>query len=306
MKIDLTSGINFEIGGELGKYKTLPLETLIEISKSFQDLVINIARHDVKTETSLDLNLFKLELANFSPGSAIPTFIYTPRIQSTLTDYELQRKQVDQSLDQILDISNTGDYLKIINFYPDAVTRNEIVEGVFNFRKSFGKSPVYVVDFDKQRRPTIVYKLHRFKPAVRDKLITKVEEISKIDKVYEPIVKYKVSFDDLGIKHTKKLFQVDEHGEVTYKVQRVKVENRVYILHSPLLNQIEKEDNYYVIRNLLLDIVATGKTQMEAEMSFGEEFDYVYRNYNSYSDDQLTDRLKRIKIFINNMVNKIE
>ena len=307
MKINLTEGISFEISGELGKYHTLPIDRLIEISKNFQDLINKIARHNVKTDETIVLDLFKLELSKFNPGSAIPTFIFTPRIQTTISDYQNQRMQVEKGLDEIFNVCNSGDYSGIIKLYPDTSSRNDIVEGVYNFRRSFGKSPVQVVNLDQDQKSTPVYRLEIFKPSVRNDLITEILEPSTIEYVIEPIVKYKESIDSMGhVSNKKKIMRIDEHADIAYVVEQIQVEGRKYELHAPLLNLIKKEEDYLVIENPQLGIIATGRDQTEAETNFAEEFDYVYRNYNSYSDEQLTKRLQRIKLFINNMVNKIE
>lgn len=65
----------------------------------------------------------------------------------------------------------------------------------------------------------------------------------------------------------------------------------------------DKVDNCYVISNDQLDIIATGKTQKEAENNFNEDFNFLYIRLNSLNDNQLSERLISIKSILNNIVD---
>lgn len=304
-KISLTSGINFEIGGEIGKYNTLPIESLIKISEKLQELVFNIARFDINIEDTLNLNLFKLELSNFTPGSAIPTFVYTPRIQTTLTDYIKQRELVDNSLEKIFTIGQSGDYSQLLDIYHSPVVRNKMLNSVFEFRNSFGRSPVSIVEKLNGGKPQKLYEIKVFKASVKDQLLIKIEVPLGDAEIFEPVIKYQDTISPAGKKTRKTLLKYDEHGEITFKTEAIKVKNKTYILYHPLLNQVEKEEGYIIIRNNWLDLIGTGENQMEAEQNFSEEFDFLYNSLNSYGQDQLSDRLNRVKNFINMFVKQI-
>ena len=56
----------------------------------------------------------------------------------------------------------------------------------------------------------------------------------------------------------------------------------------------------------MLDIIGTGETEDEAEISFAQEFDYIYNRFNELDDSQLTERIKNIKLFANYLVKSIE
>ena len=102
MAIDLQKGISIKIEGELGKFQTLPVESLIKIAESLQELVMSIAKYDLPTDEAIDLNNFKLELADFQKGSAIPSFVLTQRVQAiTTSDYQNQREEVAKKLNSL-------------------------------------------------------------------------------------------------------------------------------------------------------------------------------------------------------------
>jgi hypothetical protein len=71
-------------------------------------------------------------------------------------------------------------------------------------------------------------------------------------------------------------------------------------------NLYDNLDKFYTIKSDLLDIIGTGLTQKEAEENFAEEFDYIYKTYNSLTKNQLSERLIRIKKILNLLINKIE
>src|SRR5690606_34540321 len=98
MAIDLEKGISLKIEGELGKYQTLPIDALIKIAESLQELIVSIAKHDLPSDQAIDLNNFKLELTDFQKGSSIPSFVLTPRIQPVISNYEIQRNEVSIKL----------------------------------------------------------------------------------------------------------------------------------------------------------------------------------------------------------------
>lgn len=73
-----------EVGGEIGKNNTLPVDYLVELAKKLQALILEIASYDLPTDQSIVLENFKLELKTFKKGSAIPGFIFTPRVQEVV------------------------------------------------------------------------------------------------------------------------------------------------------------------------------------------------------------------------------
>jgi hypothetical protein len=307
MQVDLNKGVNLRVEGEIGKYNTLPVEYLVKLAENLQRLLQDIANHQLEVEGAIDLDNFKIELAGFKIGSAIPEFIFTPRIKTvTSGDVLLQRNFVNSKFDNYLKIAHKGDYSEIKKIIPQASTRNIIVEDLYSFATTFGNSPVSVVEL-KGKKITPLYKINKFKQDVKERLITKIIKQEAEKEEYDAVAKIKVTRQGGKIikKTAKEIFDT-KHGEPGIPFDTIVFGNRVYELDFPLRCKLEKEDDYYVIESEMIDIVGTGKTIDEAEASFFEEFHYVYNRYNQLSNLKLGERAKRIKTILNSMVKNIE
>lgn len=306
MQVDLTKGFNLRVEGEIGKFNTLPIEYLVKLAENLQKFLQDIAKHQLEVDGAIDLDNFKVELAGFTIGSAIPQFIFTPRIKAvTSGDVFSQRKFVNAKFDSYLKVANKGNYSEIKTLIPQAATRNIVVEDLYSFTNTFGNSPISVVDV-KKGKVVPIYKINKFKFEVKEKLITRISESQESKEEYEAVAKIKVVKKGGKVtKSTKDVFDT-KHGEPGYTTEVIVYENVSYILAFPLRCKIEKEDSYYVIQSEMLDIVGTGKSIEQAEKNFSEEFHFVYNRYNQLSENKLSDRIKRIKTIINSLVLKIE
>src|SRR5437773_2187308 len=111
MPIDLTKGFNLRVEGEIGKFNTLPIEHLVKLAENLQKLLQNIAKHQLEVEGAIDLDNFKVELSGFKIGSAIPEFVFTPRVKTvTSGDIFEQRTFVNDKFDSYLRVADKGDY----------------------------------------------------------------------------------------------------------------------------------------------------------------------------------------------------
>lgn len=179
MKIDLNSGAFIEIVGELGKYNSLPIDILIKLAQDFQELVYTLAKYDLPANESIDLNNFKIELVGFTKGSAVPKFAYSPRNENKSgQNWQVHRNAVNEKFEKLVEVSNTGDYGKIIELYPEPIKRNPIVENLYSFVNNFGNAPVSFVDYDEvNEKITPLYKINRFKPALKKEMTSEYVEI---------------------------------------------------------------------------------------------------------------------------------
>lgn len=294
MKIDLETGLSIKIEGELGKNKTLSIDKLIEIANSLQDLILTVVKYDLSVEKTIDHNNFKIELSDFRGGSAIPTFVLTQNIQTTIHDYKVQRKQLSEKVNNIFSIMDSGNYLSFPEQYPDYLRRNEIVEKVYNFSKSFGNSPVQFGTYDiNNSHFKKAYSPTKFNSTIKDKLIVKAEQDK--NKVEE------MAFAEIKIvqQGKQKRNQVQQivnkvNHSISYSPLEIFVRNKQYIFNYPLRCLFEKDDDTYIIKNELLDIIGTGDTQKKAEENFNEEFDYLYTKLKSLEENQLSNRMKKI------------
>lgn len=306
MQVDLVKGLSLRVEGEIGKYNTLPIEYLVKLAENLQRLLQNIAKHQLEVDGAIDLDNFKVELAGFKIGSAIPEFVFTPRMKAvTSGDVIDQRKFVNNKFESYLKVANKGDYSQIRKIIPQPTTRNIIVEDLYHFATTFGNSPVSVVEI-KRGKIIPIYKINKFKPEIKEKLLTKITESVETKEEYEAVAKIKVIRRGGKItKSTKDIFDT-KHGEPGYAFDTIVFNNKAYILAFPLRCKIEKEEDYYVIQSEMIDIVGTGKTIDHAEKSFSEEFHFVYNRYNELTDKKMGDRSRRIKTILNSLVLKVE
>jgi hypothetical protein len=77
-------------------------------------------------------------LVGFIKGSAVPKFAYSPRSENkTGINWYVHRNMVSDKVKKIIEVSNTGNYRKIIELYPEPIKRNPIVETLYSFVNGF-------------------------------------------------------------------------------------------------------------------------------------------------------------------------
>ncbi len=309
MKIDLNNGAFIEIGGELGKYNSLPIDVLVKIAQHLQDLVYTLAKYDLPSTESIDLNNFKIELVGFKKGSAVPEFAFTPRTENkTGLHWQSHRNTVNEKFEKLVEISNTGDYSKLIELYPEPAKRNPIVEDLYSFANGFGNAPVSFVEYDEiNEKSNPIYKINRFKPALKKDLIGEIHEANEtVAETDEAVGKIKIS--KRGEKTYRKIIDTysGKKFSLEYAPEVIVVGTRKYLLKYPLRCLFAKEENFYVIQSEMLGIIGTGLIQDDAEESFAEEFDYMYQRIGSLDANSLTNHNLLIKNIITQIVEKIE
>ena len=306
MAIDLNTGISIRIGGEIGKHNSLPIEHLIRLSGNLQKLLQDIAAYQLEVDGAIDLSNFKIELSGFNIGSAIPEFIFTPRVKTvTSGDVFQQRTFVSNQFDKYLNIANRGDYTDFKNIIPQAKIRNIIVEDFYSLATTFGNSPVSIVDL-KNGGITFIYKINKFNSSVKAKLITKITESVVNIEQYEAVAKVRVVKRDGKATHTKTDVFDAKHAQPGFSIEIITHNDTTYSLAFPLMCKLEKEEDYFIVQSEILDIVGTGYTIDDAEKNFAEEFHFIYSRYNQVGNKMLSDRLQRIKNIMNSLVVKIE
>ena len=309
MKINLNSGAFIQIGGELGQYNSLPIDTLVKIAQDLQELVFTLAKFDLPSAEPVDMNNFKIELVGFKKGSAIPEFAYSPRVEDkTGIFWQAHRNTVNEKLDKLVEISNTGDYRRIADLYPEPVKRNPIVENLYSFVNGFGSAPVSFVDYDEvNERATPIYKINHFKTAVKKELISEIKEIVEtVAETDDAVGKIKISRRD-GKTYRK---IIDTYSgkkfSLEYAPDMIVAGTNKYILKYPLRCLFEKEEDFFIIQSEMLGIIGTGLTEDEAENSFAEEFEYMYIRLSGLDPKSLTNHNLLIKSIIIQIVEKVE
>jgi hypothetical protein len=309
VKIDLNSGAFIEIGGELGRYNSLPIDVLIKLAQDLQELVYTLAKYDLPTTESIDLNNFIIELVGFSKGSAVPKFAYSPRTENKSGHHwQIHRNTVNEKFEKLVEVSNAGDYSKIIELYPEPIKRNPIVENLYSFVNSCGTSPVSFVDYDEvNEKITPLYKINPFKPAAKKELLSEYVEIKEGDTESTDAVG-KIKIIKKGGKTTRKIIDTYSVNKFSLEYSPVVIiaDNTKYFLKYPLRCLFEKEDNYYIIQSEMLGIIGTGRTDNDAETSFAEEFDYLYKRLQSLNTDSLTNHNQLVKNILTHYIEKFE
>lgn len=308
--VDLTKGISIQVEGEAGKYHTLRVEDLIEIAKNLEKLVLAIAKSDIDTGEAVDWDNFRIELAGFSAGSAVTTWVPTPRIQMPLADLDKQRAVVSDRFEQVMKVADKGHYTDLKKLYPDAVRRNEVVGALYAFRNSVPDAPMALVQLPKKKgaKPRKLYAIKPFRKEVRELLTTKVVEQKKVGKESYAVARLKVLSDAKGNVLSTKRLEVfkKENTAVAWAPPVIVHDGRAYVLRHPLPCIVEHEDKVYAITNPLLGIIGTGADMDQAEASFSEEFDFIYRRYANMPDKKLAPHLVEVKRLLKNLVTDIE
>ena len=191
--------------------------------------------------------------------------------------------------------------------YPDASRRNSVVNKLYDFTNSFGNSPVSIVNYKAKNKIVPIFQIKRFNIDAKKELVTEIVENGKIEKEEHAVASVKLRTNNKG-KTTRIIEQLYKKSATTlsYSPDVIVFENKVYNLHFPLRSSLLKEDDYFVIHNEMLDIIGTGITEDDAEKSFAEEFDFIYKRYNQIEEINLSDKLKKIKYFLNYIVKSIE
>lgn len=299
MQIDLKEGLDIHIEGEIAKNNSLPIDYFVKISTSLQNLILELANNTLAGET-VDPENFKIEISGFFKGSAIPRYEFSPKIQHvTIGDVSKQRDLVNSRLNDLLAISNEGKYTKIKDLYPNANSRNAVVESVYSFIGSFGTAPVAFGKYNPQSKTfKTSYKIKKFTSELRNSLLTDIlEEKATDDSEYmETAAKVKFKIDSKGKLSKPKIQKsfTTPNLKTAWIISEIKINNKEYHI-SNLLAEFEKEDDFYILKSDLLGIMGTGESEEDAKQSFYEEFDYICSTYLALSDKKLSPKLLEVK-----------
>jgi hypothetical protein len=210
---------------------------LVKIAQDLQELIFTLAKYDLPTNEAVDLNNFKIELVGFIKGSAVPKFAYTPRVENkTGLFWQEQRNTVNEKFEKLVAISNSGDYGKIIELYPEPIKRNPVVENLYAFANDFGDAPVSFVEYDEiNEKITPIFKINPFKSAIKKTLTSELIEIVKTaTESGEAVGKIKITKRD-GKTHRKILATYSGNKfSLEYAPSVIMAGTVTYVLKYPL------------------------------------------------------------------------
>ncbi len=309
MKIDLSKGVFIQIGGELGKYNSLPIDSLVKIAQELQNLLFVLAKTDLSSATTIDLNNLKIELTAFKKGSAVPQFAYSQRVENMCGMFwQENRIEVNEKFEKLIEISNTGDYSILAEIYPEPIKRNPIVETLYSFTSSFGNAPVCFIDYlNGGDKITPIYQIRKFKSKVKNNLLGEIKGVEPSVSTIDEVVG-RIKITNKGGKQRQSIveFYSDKEYSLEYAPEIIVFGSVKYILKFPLRCLFEKEEDYYIIQSELLGIIGTAIATDEAQNSFSEEFDFIYNKLNSLEVSELSEHNRFIKTNINHIVDKVE
>ena len=183
------------------------------------------------------------------------------------------------------------------------------MENLYSFVNDFGTAPVNFVEIDEKTEIiTPIFKINRFKPASKKVLITEIKDSSKLESETDEGVG-KIKITRKGGKVIRKIMDYYSKSKFSleYAPNLLIIGQTKYHLKYPLRCLFEKEeDDYFLIQSEMLGVIGTGLTEDEAEKSFAEEFDFVYKRFNSLDSNYLTNHNRLIKDILNQIVEKVE
>jgi hypothetical protein len=136
-------------------------------------------------------------------------------------------------------------------------------------------------------------------------LLTKVIDLVEVKTEHNAIAR--VTVTTKGKKSSNKIQEIisEKSHTIAYSPEIINVNEKQYILNFPLHCSFNKEDDFYVIKNELLDITATGITNDDVEINFNEEFDFLFTRLNELDNTKLSTRMQNIKFAINLFVKEV-
>ena len=246
-------------------------------------------------------------------GSAVPTFVFSPRSnQNVITnDIAVQKKAVNQGFEELIYITQISDFEQIRKKYPDATRRNDIVDHLCKFTNSFKNSPTKIADIEyppneSNHNIKPIYEIRKISEQTKEKLKTQIISEPHTTSQKIKVAKIRETTNQKGRIKNQIIDSYDGSSiSMSYAPTEIDFNDRKYILNFPLRCLFEKEEDYFIIQSEMLDIIGTGETKEDAELAFKQEFDYIFTEYNSLSDEKLSKRLVKIKNLLNNIVKQV-
>lgn len=303
MEANIVEGVYIRVGGDAGKTNGLPWHILENMFDHLQELISFLAKYELETDNSPNLRDFEIEIFDFKPGSAVPAFRISPKSQFGLYPIiDEQKEVVAKKFDELMAYANTGSYEKFFKDEQLVEVKQDIAEELYGFIRSTGNSPLSIVRPLKGKHNfEEIYKIPKFTKQQADKLLkTKfrrknVEEPENILALVQRIGKRRTILDLYENKDTN----------LSIAPLSIIAENKIYILHNPLVCLVNKEDGNFIISNEMLDLYAAGEDLDKAEHDLYREFDETYQLLNKLPDNDLSERLLRAKTMIKAYVKEI-
>jgi hypothetical protein len=101
------------------------------------------------------------------------------------------------------------------------------------------------------------------------------------------------------------ILELAKTATITYAPSEISIYGKRFILHEPLVCQVEVEEDGYFIYHDGLGITSGGETMESAKKDFNEWFGHTYMRFNELGDDQLSPRFQAARKLINQLVKEV-
>ena len=136
--------------------------------------------------------------------------------------------------------------------------------------------------------------------------MTKIINLEENEKTeHTAIARVKVTTKGKTSKNKIQEIISEKSHTIAYSPDVININDKQYIFNFPIHCSFDKEEDYYIIKNELIDITATGMTIDEVEQNFNEEFDYLYTRLNELDNSKLSKRLQNVKLAINLFIKEV-
>jgi len=297
-KPDLIKGIYIKLDGELGQYKSIPIDKLVEIAQSFQQLIIALAKIKIKHE-EFDADNFTIELCDLKKGSIAPAFKFSerPATLSIIGNHQEQRSAVNSELNKILNVANKGDYGKLKVIYANPEIRNELVPALYEFVEVFEDTPVKIGSFSGKKFVS-GKKISKFKDEVYSRLVGAKPKSRRKKAVYDEVAGVVQINRSTGKTKVKKYF-AKEQSSLSYTVNKLVLNGLLTKFNFPLTVPVFiDEEKKYLIDCAPLNIYVVADDMESAQKEFNADFEHVHALIFHVPDDELGNTMKKAKQFL--------
>ena len=303
MALNFSDKVYLQIGGEIGKNNSLPLNYFAELAKNLQTLVDNLAALELPEDEGFDPKNFRLELTDFRAGSAVPAFSFTQNIQNVIGgDVDEQRAMISSKFEELMSIAATGEYGKLNELFPDSKKKTEITQSLYGFVNSLKTPKVAFGNFDKKGSFKQDFKIKKFKKSLRDELIEVKKEPVEVETEY---VYGRIELTKSNGKERKTIKEMyrPETAKLAHVFTEIVATAQTYQLSAPFHCSLSKnEEDAILIESEMLNLSSAGKTVEEAIENFSEAFHGMFEQLNSTKYSDLTEKMRVVKTFFTVLV----
>jgi len=308
--VDLSKELLLHIEGEQTLRHTIPWDVLRNIGDKLQSLILVLAKYSLEDNDITTLDNFSLEFTGFYEGSAMPAWALNTLPTLTLSNSDDKiRKNLNANFSKVMFFVDKGDFKSIVDNYNTDEVINDVISKVYDFANSAGTAPVQIVKRNSNGSGySKVYNIRKFSKDAYDQLFITKKDSTLITKTPDKTAVGKVILKQgRGGKVSRKVSEIytEDEAVLSLKFDRINSAERIYELNSPIYFQFYQEGKGIVIENEQFDLFAAGRSLNEAKQNLNSQFDHTFQRLNALNNEQLSERLNKIKNHFNFIVKKV-